>query len=62
MPGADRFAAREVGIDDPAEDFARACVERGQRARLGGFLDRSGHFRNMTFRCLMRKRRHRGED
>ena len=40
---ADRLAAGEIGIDDAAEDFARARVERGERARFGGSVERRGH-------------------
>ena len=46
MPGADRFAGGEIGVDDVAENLPRTGVQVRQRARLGGVCCGGGHPKN----------------
>ncbi len=48
MAGADGFAGGQIGVDDIAENLARAGVERRQHARLGGTFRRGGHAGRMA--------------
>ena len=59
VPGADGLAGGEIGVDDVAEDLARAGVERRQCARFGGTFCGCRHGAQEWLELALRARRRR---